>query len=160
MKNMKTKLISLLRKYRELLLYLIFGVATTVVSLASYKLFLLLLGERLYLVSNALAWVLAVLFAFVVNKQWVFCSRVWDAKTLGAELPKFVGARILSLGIEELGLYLLIDVCGMGSYVFDFAIVRFSGAMFAKLLLSVIVVLLNYGFSKCFIFLGNQKKRA
>lgn len=153
---MKHKLAALLQTYREPLLYLIFGAATTVVSLFSYKMFLLLLGARQYLICNMLAWVLAVLFAFLVNKQWVFCSRSWRAATLAAELPKFVGARLLSLGVEELGLFLLVELCGMGQYVFDLRLLRFSGEMFAKLLLSVIVVVLNYIFSKFFIFLQEK----
>ena len=71
-----TKIKELIVKYKELLLYLIFGVLTTLVNLASFWIFTKILGEGLYLINNAIAWVVGVIFAFVTNKLFVFESKV------------------------------------------------------------------------------------
>ena len=76
---------------RETILYVLFGLLTTVLNLVSFKLFDLLLGGELYLVSNVIAWVLAVSFAFWANKVFVFESKGWTFDQLKKEIPDQVG---------------------------------------------------------------------
>ena len=135
-------------KKREALLYLLFGALTTLVNFASFYLISHLFGEKYYLITNAAAWLISVIFAYVTNKLIVVRSLNTSGKAVLREAAEFLGARIFSLGAEELGLFLLIDVLGMGSIKLRFI----SGQMIAKVVLAVIVVLLNYLFSKFIIF--------
>lgn len=143
----------------EVLIYLFFGVLTTIVNLFSFLIFDRLLGEGVlfsislfgkslpigtHLVANVFAWFIAVAFAFVTNKLFVFESKGWARKQVAKELSSFVGARLFSLGIEEFGLILLVDIVGQKPII-------------AKALLAVIVVILNYFFSKFFIFRNKSK---
>ena len=75
---MYRRIIDLLLKYKETILYLIFGVGTTLVNIVVYYIFADIL-EVSYLISNALAWLLSVLFAFVTNKKFVFVEQVAKA---------------------------------------------------------------------------------
>ena len=83
-------------KYKELITYVFFGGLTTVVNLIVFKLFGMLLGDERYLISNAIAWVVAVIFAFITNKLWVFESKSLSGKVLLKEIPSFFAARVLS----------------------------------------------------------------
>lgn len=149
---MINKIKKLIIKYRELITYVIFGVLTTVVSLVSFKIFDSILGEKMYLLSNILSWIFAVGFAYVTNKLWVFESKSWKAKTVIKELSGFIGARLFSLGVEELGLWLLIDILNMGTIHFGILSFDINGNMIAKLIMQIVVVILNYVFSKLVIF--------
>lgn len=137
---------------RETLLYLIFGVLTTLVNLAVFWLMNRLLGEELALLNNAVAFVAAVIFAYLTNKRFVFESRSWDAATLKREIPSFLGARLASFGLEELLLWIAKDLIRVGRWSPVILGLTLGGLMIAKLLISVIVVVLNYIFSKFFIF--------
>jgi len=107
------KLKAIYKAHKEGILYLIFGGLTTLISILSFWLFSLMLGEERYLLSNFLSWVLAVIFAFVTNKTLVFGSKKTDKSTLLREGLEFLGARVFSLGLEEGGLWLLLDAFGM-----------------------------------------------
>lgn len=97
--------------------------------------------------ANAVAFVAAVAFAYITNKLFVFESKSWSGKVLLRELPAFVGARLLSFGLEELGLL----IC-MWIQVEQYSLFGLNGILVAKVVLSLVVVVLNYFFSKCFIF--------
>ena len=129
---------SLFQKYKELIAYVFWGAATTAVNYCVYFLCTQLLQLH-YLVSNVLAWVAAVAFAFVVNKLFVFASKSWAGRTVLPELWKFVSARILS-GVLETGLL----------FVFVSLLKLPDGPV--KIAVSVLVVLLNYVVSKWLIF--------
>lgn len=150
------KIKELFLKYKEIIMYLIFGVLTTVVSWGSYALFEILLGvfikEAIVLssVANVLSWIIAVLFAFVTNKLWVFESKSWKGSVLVKELGSFVGSRLLTGVLEWFGVPLLMLI-GL-----DQSILGIEG-MLAKILISVIVVILNYILSKLLVF-RNKKK--
>lgn len=135
------KIFALLKKYREILLYLIFGALTTVVDYLSLWLFYDLLGIRVLdaLGANTLAWVVSVAFAFTTNKIFVFESRDTSQKTLIREILSFVAARLVSLGAESAVIYIGVNVLGCNLWIM-------------KLLASVIVVISNYVFSKLVIF--------
>ena len=147
---------------RETVTYLVFGVMTTVVNFGVFKLFDLFFTATtdfdLTLVTNIIAWVAAVVFAFVTNKLFVFESKSWRAEVLKKEVPSFVSARLISLGIEELGLLIFITWLGFDSFVLEiFPGFALGGKMLVKIGLAVIVVVLNYIFSK-FIIFGKKEK--
>ncbi|MBE6827774.1 MAG: GtrA family protein [Ruminococcaceae bacterium] len=138
------KIRELLKKYREIIVYIIFGVLTTFVNWAVYTLFVEVFGVSIG-VSNAVAWTAGVLFAFITNKIWVFRSKSFEIKTLAREFVSFVGARAFTGVLEIVGVPLLVKL-GL-----DAEILGIDG-MAAKLIVSVAVVILNYVFSKLFIF--------
>ena len=125
-------------KYRELITYLVFGVLTTVVNYLIYLPCYNLWGLNAS-VSNVIAWVDAVVFAFVTNKPFVFRSYDWSVKVVVPELSKFVATRIGSGALETAILFLSVDLVGMNGNVW-------------KLLTSVLVVVLNYVGSKLLVF--------
>lgn len=128
----------LLNRYREVIVYLVFGVLTTLVNYLVYLPCYNLLNFSSSL-SNVIAWVAAVVFAYVTNKPFVFQSSDWSAKTVVPELTKFVGTRLGSGGLETLILFVFVDMIGGNGNVW-------------KLLTSVIVVVLNYLGSKLLVF--------
>lgn len=147
----------LINKYKELILYVIFGALTTLVNLLSFKLFNLILGEELYLVSNVIAWFLSVVFAYITNKLFVFESRSWKIKIISKEILSFFAARILSFAIEEFGLFAFVDLLGFDKYQIDIFGFVIGGKMISKLLLAIVIVILNYIFSKLVIFKKKDK---
>ena len=149
-------------KYKEIITYIIFGVLTTVVNFFAFWLFKKILGENLYLVNNAIAWVIGVVFAYITNKLFVFESKSWNLKLITKEITGFLGARIFSFLVEEGGMFLFISVLGLGEKSLELLGFTMTGQFIVKLLLAVIVVVLNYVFSKFFIFrkqeTGNRKQ--
>lgn len=139
---------------QETILYIIFGVATTAVNYVVFYLFYnVLWNQSRSLIANAAAFVAAVIFAFVVNKLFVFESRSWSAATLKREIPAFLAARVGSFGIEEAGLFLAEKVLKLGGIVaITVAGVALDWITVIKILLAFVVVALNYVFCKLFIF--------
>ena len=139
---------------RETILYIIFGVATTVVNyIVFHLLYNVLWHQNHSLAANAAAFVAAVVFAFVVNKLFVFESRSWDAATLKREIPSFLGARIGSFGIEEAGLFLAEKVFKLGGVIaITLGGTAFDWITVVKVALAFVVVALNYVFCKLFVF--------
>ena len=122
----------------ETISYLFFGVLTTVVNYLVYLPVYNLLGLSAAL-SNAIAWVVAVAFAYVTNKPFVFRSHDWSARTVIPELTKFVGCRIGSGVLETAIIFITVDCLSWNGNVM-------------KLLTSVLVVVLNYIGSKLLVF--------
>ena len=149
----------LYKKYEEVILYVVFGGLTTLVNFVSFWVFNKILGEKFYLVSNVIAWFISVVFAYVTNKLWVFESKSWAFKILLKEVPEFFAARLFSLGVEEGGLWLFVDKFGFDRYSFTVFNFEVTGKLIAKVLLAVIVVILNYFFSKFIIFATKGKKK-
>ena len=129
---------ALIKKYYDILVYLIFGVLTTVVNYIVYLPCYNLLGLSAT-VSNVLAWVVAVAFAYLTNKPFVFRSHDWSAKTVVPELMKFVGSRIASGALETGIIFVTVDC------------LLWNGNIM-KLVTSVLVVILNYVASKLLVF--------
>ena len=138
------KLKALLLKYKEPISYLFFGGLTTVVSWATYALFAgpLALGV---MTANILSWACAVTFAFVTNKLWVFDSKSWAWPGWLKEAAAFVAGRLFSGAVELGGLPLLMWL-GLDQPLFG--VEGFA----AKVVISVVVVILNYFLSKFFVF--------
>ena len=140
----------LYHKYREAIDYLFWGGMTTVISWGSYSLFVLLLGSSLKQTAtvfwaNILSWVCAVLFAFVTNKLWVFNSKSWASSVLFPELTKFLSSRIATGVFEMIAVPALVAI-GLKQTIFGI------DGMVSKILVSVVVVILNYILSKLFVF--------
>ena len=128
----------LILKYWDILSYLFFGGLTTLVNFLVYFPLLNWLHLSATL-SNIIAWAVAVAFAYVTNKPFVFQSHDWSWKTVGPELTKFVTCRIGS-GLLETGiLFLCVDLLAWNGNVW-------------KLITSVLVVILNYIASKLLVF--------
>lgn len=142
----------LFEKYKEIITYIIFGVLTTLVNFVSFWIFNKVLGENLYLVSNIIAWIISVVFAYVTNKLWVFESKSRSPKVVSKEIAEFVGARLFSFLLEEGGLWLFVDIMNFDKFSFTLLGFTITGKLIAKVLLAVIVVILNYFFSKLIIF--------
>lgn len=132
------KLKAFITKYWEILSYLIFGVLTTVVNYLVYLPVYNLLGWSAAF-SNVIAWAVAVIFAYLTNKPFVFRSHDWSARTVIPELGKFVGCRVASGAAETLILLVAVDI------------LHWNGNLW-KLLTSVLVVILNYIASKLLVF--------
>ena len=123
---------------RETITYGIAGVSTTVVNFLVYHLFcnILLVPN---LIANAIAWVAAVAFAYVVNARWVFREEREDIATESKKVAKFFGARVVTFGVEELGMFILVDLLH-------------GPNLWMKAAVAVFVIILNYIFSKLFVF--------
>jgi len=143
---------NLIIKYKELIIYVIFGGLTTVVNLGVFYAVGMLLGDDKYLITNVIAWFAAVVFAYVTNKIWVFESKSWNAKVLLKEIPSFFAARVFSFVIEEAGLYFFVDILSFNKYSINILSFEFGGELIAKALLAVVVVVVNYVLSKLVIF--------
>ena len=139
---------------RETILYIIFGVATTVVNYVVFHLlYNVLWNQSRSLTANAAAFVAAVIFAFVVNKLFVFESKSWSAATLKREIPSFLAARIGSFCIEEAGLFLCEKILKLGGIVaITLGGLSLDWITVVKVALAFVVVALNYVFCKLFIF--------
>ena len=138
---------------RETISYLIFGVLTTIVNYVFFWLGILLFGEEYTLLINVGCFIVAASFAYVTNKLFVFDSKSWDWTVLRKEIPAFFSARILSFFLEEAGLWICIDLLHAGRY----SLFGINGILIAKIALSFLVVLLNYVFSKLFVFKKNRE---
>lgn len=132
------KIKALINKYWEVLIYLVFGVLTTVVNYVIYLPVYNILGLSAAL-SNAIAWVGAVAFAYLTNKPFVFKSYDWSVKTVIPELTRFLGCRVASGVAETVILLVTVDM------------LHWNGNLW-KLLTSVLVVVLNYVASKLLVF--------
>ena len=135
---MLEKIQNLLKKHWDILTYLVFGVLTTVVNYLVYLPLYNLLGIPAA-VSNIIAWAFAVAFAFLTNKPFVFKSHDWSAKTVVPELSKFVGSRVATGAMETGIIFLAVDLMGWNGNLW-------------KIVTSVLVVILNYVFSKLLVF--------
>jgi putative flippase GtrA len=138
--KMKDKIL----KNREIISYLFFGVATTAVNWLLYAFCIQVFGISM-VVSNGIAWVGAVLFAYITNRIFVFQSRKNQIGDIFREMFLFFGARAIT-GVLEIFLPSLIYALGLNQEIFG--VKGFA----AKILVTVVVMILNYVFSKFFVF--------
>ena len=138
------KIIELLKKYinRETVSYLIFGVLTTVVDIIVYYVFGTTLALN-YIIAKIIAWVVAVSFAFITNKLYVFGSKSFHPLLLRKEFITFVISRILSLLFAIAFIAATVEWLGIDKNI-------------ANLASNVFVVIINYVLSKLFVF--NKEK--
>ena len=132
------KLLSLYKKYEEIINYIVVGGITTVISILSYFLIRTILKSDTSLnvqISTVFSWIVAVTFAYFANRIFVFKSN--NSKKI--ESVKFITSRIMSLLIEMLVMLILTAVLKINDKI-------------AKILVQFIIVILNYFFSKIFVF--------
>ncbi|UYO35526.1 GtrA family protein [Bacillus zhangzhouensis] len=135
---MKKDMYSLFQKYREVVMYLVMGVCTTIVNIVSFYLFIEMFSMD-YKTATVVSWVFAVLFAYITNKKYVFQQKARDKKSLMRELSSFFSVRLMSLGVD-LGLMIL--------FVSQMALNETA----AKILVNFVIVVVNYAASKWFVF--------
>ena len=123
---------------KETISYVIFGILTTIVNLISYYFFSNIININ-YLISNTISWIISVVFAYITNKFQVFNSKDKRKDVMVKEFIKFVNCRLTSGVIEILLLFLLVDMMKVNDII-------------SKLAIGVIVVVLNFIFSKIFVF--------
>lgn len=135
----KDELDNLYKKYKEVIDYIIVGALTTFVSIASYWVLRLIINN--YMINTIISWICAVLFAYFANRKYVFRSK---SEKIFDEFSKFVGCRLLTLGMEIVLMYVFVSLFKIND-------------MIAKIILQVIILILNYVFSKFFVFVKTKK---
>ncbi len=150
-------------KYKEIITYIIFGVLTTLINWTAYVILADICGFSV-LVSNFLSWVCGVIFAFITNKLWVFNSKSFAPKTILKEAAGFISSRAVTGVLEIFGVPLLAKT-GFDTVFYKAAQslgltfpVFFTDGIYSKLSFAVIVVILNYVFSKLIVFKKDNKK--
>ena len=128
-------MISLYKKYKEIIMYLIFGILTTVVNIVVYFIASNVLNIN-YLISNATAWFLSVLFAYVTNKLYVFES---SSKEFIKEIVAFFSSRLATGILDMFLMWLFVTVASLNDVV-------------VKIFVNILVIIMNYIFSKLFVF--------
>ncbi len=139
----------MIKKYKEIIMYLIFGAGTTVVNWVIYTL-LTFAGVEMT-ISNAFAWLGAVVFAFITNKLFVFESRSMKPEIVIKEGLAFLVSRILTGILEIIGPTLIFNA---GFTWSPFSITGLG----AKLFISIFVIVLNYILSKLAVFKGDKNE--
>ena len=132
-------MLDFIKKYREIIAYLIVGVLTTVVSWIVYALLRLVLDMNVPLqvqIAVFMRWFAGVLFAYFTNRKYVFQRR--DPKML-LEFLKFVGSRVTTLLADMFIMWLMVSVLGINDLI-------------ATLTSAIVVTVLNYVFSKLLVF--------
>ena len=133
---------NLIVKHWDILIYLFFGGLTTLVNFLVYFPMYNWLSLSAAL-SNVIAWAVAVLFAYLTNKPFVFHSNDWSVQVIVPEFAKFLGCRIGSGVLETAIIWLTVDC------------LAFNGNV-VKIIVSVLVVILNYIASKWFVFVKKK----
>ena len=128
---------AVLYKYKDIIPYLFFGVCTTVVNVISYWGFAHLLTFNV-MASTIFAWILAVLFAYVTNRKWVFKSTAFSKRAIIREIISFFGCRTATGIMDWLCMFIFVEL------------LKFDD-MVIKIIANVIVVILNYVASKLII---------
>lgn len=134
-------------KHRELILYVFFGGCTTLINIVSYFACRQVLHMPV-VPADVLAWLVSVIFAYVTNKLFVFESKSWRLRLVLKEGAEFLAARVFSLGVDVVMLYVTVTILGWWELPM-------------KVLANVVVIVINYIFSKWIIFrkdaAGQQK---
>lgn len=131
-------ILRIIKKHQSFIFYGVFGVFTTIVNIVTYNVCYNSFGIS-NTVSNIAAWILAVTFAYLTNKVWVFGSASWRWEVLKKEIPAFVSCRIATGILDLIIMFICVDVLKWH-------------ALLMKMISNVLVIILNYVFSKLVIF--------
>lgn len=137
------KFYNIYKDKKEVLLYLLFGGFTFIISVLTYAYFNQVL-KMPALIANIISWVIAVMFAFLTNRIWVFQSATNTIIAFLKQMISFFAGRIVTLLIEEAILGIFVDLLNFNSILI-------------KIIAQVIVIVLNYVISKVFIFKKQEK---
>ena len=145
-----------MKNKKEIALYIVFGVLTTFVGWGTYILFEKALKSVFW--ANLLSWVCAVAFAYITNKLWVFESMSWEVTVLLKEISTFIASRGIT-GVLEIVFVPLLAKWGFDNPFFALAKsmniksdLFYTDGLYSKIAVAVIVVVLNYVFSKLIVF--------
>ena len=131
-------ILGLIKKHKSFIAYGVFGVLTTIVNIVTYNICYNNLGISNTL-SNIAAWILAVTFAYLTNKVWVFDSKSWKWEVLRREVSAFISCRLATGILDIVIMFICVDIMGLH-------------ALLMKVISNVLVIILNYVFSKLVIF--------
>ena len=123
-------------EHKEIINYLIFGFLAFLVSMGTYFIARLVFN---YVISNIISWIVAVIFAYMTNKAFVFQSITNSIQALIKEFVSFIAGRAFTLFLETFTIYLLFDVVGFNEFI-------------VKVIGQAVVIITNYLLSKFFIF--------
>ncbi len=132
-------------RYKELILYVFFGGCTTLINILVYFVCRQWLAMTV-VTADVAAWFLAVVFAYITNKLYVFESKSWRGKVVTKEVVEFFGARLFSLGVDVVLLYVTVEVLSWWELPM-------------KIVSNVVVIVINYVFSKWIIFRKDAAKQ-
>ena len=144
MKNLIGSIQKLIKKYEEIIRYLIIGVLTTALNYIVFVIFANVLKIDMH-VSNIIAWISGVIFAYFTNKLFVFESKSFKFEVIRKEIIGFGAARLFSLLIEEIILYIFVNLLNMEKLII-------------KLIANIVVIIVNYVLSKFVIFKKEDKQ--
>lgn len=134
----------LIEKYRDVIPYLFFGVVTTIINIVVYW-FAAHILHMSTVPATVLAWIITVLAAYLTNRKWVFHSDAEGSREILAEICKFFAARLATGIFDWVFMYVTVDR------------LRWSDVVM-KFLANVVVVVLNYIFSKWVIFRKHKRE--
>lgn len=130
------------REHQEGMRYLIFGALSTVVNIIIFTICTSFM-KCSTTIGNVIAWIIAVIFAYITNKIWVFKSETKGIKGLIKEICSFTGARVATLVMETVFLVIFIDKLHFNTFLM-------------KIISNILVILLNFILSKVWIFKKNN----
>lgn len=138
-------LLAIYQKHKEIVLYVFFGGLTTLISIMSFVLLydVFVINEHL---ANIISWILAVTFAFVTNRKWVFTDASANKDALFKQMLEFFTGRLFSLGVEEVVIFVFITMLSFNAFV-------------TKLVTQFIVLVMNYFISKFLVFKPQSENR-
>ena len=162
------------QKHREVVMYLVFGVVTTVVAFVTYLAvfaiaehgFGLPMGDKttptylaVYMTAQILQWIVAVLTAFYTNRKWVFTDADRSKGSLGRQLVMFAGARVATLLMDIVATFLFIQLFSLWINAEQPPVllgIALTAELWAKVIVSVLVIVANYVLSKLLVFKKKQ----
>lgn len=128
----------LIEKYKDAIPYLICGVLTTLVNIVSFWICAHLLDIPT-MVSTIIAWILAVLFAYVTNRTWVFHSKANTKAEIIREMTTFITCRLFTGFLDWFSMFLFVEIMHFNDLII-------------KIVIDIFVCIFNYLASKLFIF--------
>ncbi|MBS0949121.1 GtrA family protein [Weissella minor] len=131
-------MMNLIKKYQDVLLYLVFGVLTTLVNLVTFYVLITFTGLNVQ-IANVIAWIASVLFAYLTNRTWVFHSTAHTPQEIGKEAFAFTSARFTTLLVDMAIVWFGVQLLQQDPFIW-------------KIIDNVIVVILNYILSKVMVF--------
>ena len=133
----------LIKKYKSFIMYAIFGILTTIINLICYEVLYNHIGVS-NIISNIIAWIAAVAFAYITNKIWVFESKSLEIKVILPEIWKFISCRLATGVLDLIIMYIGVDILSGPSTIL-------------KIISNIIVIILNYIASKLVIFKSKKE---
>lgn len=153
----------LLKKHRELLRYLFFGVCTTLVDWAIYYPIIWFVpgvnnNPTLTTLAMAISWTFSAIFAFFAYKKWVFCDTAWDPASVWKQFITFIGSRLVTLGIALLIGYFGTMLLNNWGWFQRLPLIGGKSSAVIKLVQAAINMVVNYLFSKFLVFRKKDPK--